>query len=73
MTATPRPSRSGGACGGRWGAVEVRSRQSVAGTDLVTVSRLLGHERLETTAIYTQPTAQDLATAVARLERDAAD
>ena len=44
-----------------------------AGTDLVTVSRLLGHERLETTAIYTQPTAQDLATAVARLERDAAD
>ncbi len=42
-----------------------------AGTDLVTVSRLLGHERLETTAIYTQPTAQDLEAAVARLERDA--
>ncbi len=44
-----------------------------AGTDLVTVSQLLGHERLETTAIYTQPTARDLEAAVARLERDAAD
>ena len=42
-----------------------------AGVDLVTVSRLLGHERLETTAIYTQPTARDLEAAVARLERDA--
>ncbi len=42
-----------------------------AGTDLVAVSRLLGHERLETTAIYTQPTAQDLEAAVTRLERDA--
>ena len=42
-----------------------------AGADLVTVSRLLGHERLETTAIYTQPTAQDLEAAVRRLERDA--
>jgi integrase/recombinase XerC len=41
-----------------------------AGADLVTVSRRLGHERLETTAIYTQPTAQDLEAAVARLERD---
>lgn len=41
------------------------------GVDLVTVSRLLGHERLETTAIYTQPTAHDLEAAVARLERDA--
>lgn len=37
----------------------------------MTVSRLLGHERLETPAIYTQPTAQDLVAAVARLERDA--
>ena len=42
-----------------------------AGADLATVARLLGHERLETTAIYTQPTAQDLETAVRRLERDA--
>lgn len=41
-----------------------------AGEDLATVSRLLGHERLETTAIYTQPTARDLEDAVRRLERD---
>jgi site-specific recombinase XerD len=41
-----------------------------AGEDLATVSRLLGHERLETTAIYTQPTARDLEAAVRRLERD---
>jgi integrase/recombinase XerD len=42
-----------------------------AGVDLVTVSRLLGHERLETTAIYTTPSAADLEAAVARLEADA--
>jgi hypothetical protein len=30
----------------------------------------LGHERLETTAIYTEPTACDLEEAVARLERE---
>jgi site-specific recombinase XerD len=42
-----------------------------AGEDLATVSRLLGHERLETTAIYTQPNARDLEEAVRRLERDA--
>src|SRR5919199_2796842 len=42
-----------------------------AGADLATVSRLLGHERLETTAIYTEPTAADLEEAVARLEREA--
>jgi integrase/recombinase XerC len=42
-----------------------------AGEDLATVSRLLGHERLETTAIYTEPTARDLEEAVARLEREA--
>jgi integrase/recombinase XerD len=41
------------------------------GADLATVSRLLGHERLETTAIYTEPTAADLEEAVARLEREA--
>jgi integrase/recombinase XerC len=44
-----------------------------AGVDLVTVSRLLGHQRLETTAIYTTPSAADLATAVAKLEADAID
>ena len=42
-----------------------------ADADIATVSRLLGHERLETTAIYTQPTAKDLEAAVQRLERDA--
>jgi integrase/recombinase XerD len=41
-----------------------------AGVDLVTVSRLLGHERLETTAIYTTPSTHDLAKAVERLEAD---
>lgn len=43
------------------------------GGDLPTVSRLLGHERLETTAIYTQPTTRDLEEAVQRLERDNAE
>ena len=42
-----------------------------AGEDLATVQRLLGHERLETTAIYTQPTSRDLEEAVRRLEVDA--
>jgi site-specific recombinase XerD len=44
-----------------------------AGVDLVTVSRLMGHERLETTAIYTTPSAQDLERAVERLETDYVD
>ena len=48
-----------------------RRLQERFGADLATVSRLLGHERLETTAIYTQPTAQDLEAAVRRLARDA--
>jgi len=37
------------------------------GVDLVTVSTLLGHSRLETTARYTQPGARDLEQAVERL------
>jgi integrase/recombinase XerC len=41
-----------------------------AGVDLPTVSRILGHERLETTAIYTQPMQRDLEAAVSRLERE---
>jgi site-specific recombinase XerD len=44
-----------------------------AGVDLVTVSRLMGHERLETTAIYTTPSAQDLERAVEKLEADYID
>jgi site-specific recombinase XerD len=42
-----------------------------AGTDLVTVAALLGHSRLETTAIYTHPSDRDLQHAVERLELDA--
>ncbi len=41
-----------------------------AGEDLATVQRPLGHERLETTAIYTQPRACDLEQAVRRLEAE---
>jgi len=39
-----------------------------AGTDLVTVATILGHTRLETTAIYTRPSARDLERAVEKLE-----
>lgn len=38
-----------------------------AGENLVTVATLMGHSRLDTTAIYTRPNAQDLEKAVARL------
>lgn len=38
------------------------------GVDLVTVSALLGHESLQTTAIYTQPSPRDLERAVQKLE-----
>jgi integrase/recombinase XerD len=40
-----------------------------AGVDLVTVSTLLGHQRLETTAIYTTPRQRDLEQAVEKLAR----
>ena len=41
-----------------------------AGADLVSVAALLGHQRLETTAIYTTPSQRDLEKAVERLEQD---
>src|SRR3954466_7090498 len=41
-----------------------------AGADLVSVSALLGHQRLETTAIYTAPSQRDLEKVVEKLERD---
>jgi len=39
-----------------------------AGENLVTVATLMGHARLDTTAIYTQPNQRDLERAVERLE-----
>ena len=41
-----------------------------AGADLVSVAALLGHERLETTAVYTTPSQRDLARVVEKLEQD---
>ena len=44
-----------------------------AGVDLVTVSKLLGHTRLDTTARYTTPSESDLEKAVEKLEIDHID
>jgi len=41
-----------------------------AGESLVAVAALLGHEKLETTAVYTHPSERDLERAVQRLERE---
>ncbi len=41
-----------------------------AGADLVSVAALLGHERLETTAVYTTPSRRDLERVVEKLEQD---
>jgi site-specific recombinase XerD len=43
-----------------------------AGADLVSVAALLGHQRLETTAIYTTPSQRDLERVVEKLEQDGA-
>jgi len=39
-----------------------------AGVDPVSVATLLGHQRLETAAIYTRPSGEDLRRAVEKLE-----
>jgi site-specific recombinase XerD len=44
-----------------------------SGVNLVAVAALLGHQRLETTAIYTTPSQRDLEQAVSKLERDQLD
>jgi site-specific recombinase XerD len=43
-----------------------------AGANLVAVAALMGHQRLETTAIYTTPSARDLEQAVERLAAEEA-
>ena len=40
------------------------------GADLVSVSELMGHQRLETTAIYTIASRRDLERVVEKLEQD---
>ena len=40
------------------------------GVNLVTVAAMMGHARLETTALYTQPSARDMAAAVDRLAQN---
>jgi integrase/recombinase XerC len=41
-----------------------------SGEDIATVAELMGHRRLYTTRLYTQPTEQDLENAVAKLPAD---
>jgi len=41
-----------------------------AGVDIVTVAALMGHDSVETTAIYTHPSARDLEQAVEKLASD---
>lgn len=41
-----------------------------SGADIVTVTELMGHRRLDTTRLYTLPTERDLEDAVARLPAD---
>jgi len=41
-----------------------------AGANLVSVAALLGHERMETTAIYTPPSQRDPERVVEKLEQD---
>ncbi len=41
------------------------------GTDIVIVAELLGHNRLETTRVYTQPTHEDRSKAITLLTTDA--
>jgi integrase/recombinase XerD len=40
------------------------------GIDLVTVAALMGHDSIETTAVYTQPSTRDLEQAVDKLASD---